>query len=397
MGTHQQTLGRVVMGYCYVKSLSWKKSVLRWKLQFISYKNEDCAESKANKPQKEWDIGSDRWPPLGFHKQLSIEDAKVRAKQLNADLYARKQEKQILVKNEQELREQLKQARWLPSEFVAEFEARFVRARDSETIAKRRRKTRAQIIWRAAQRAIREVGADPGEWFYHTYEFYDYFFRAKLSVKYVLVILKMVNPWGLFISRKLNQPFMALSPPRGYERARLIENYYSTPKRCSRASLPITPQQLLGAKETLLVANYNWLLLSVWFGLRPQEIDNLQDKSMWRVEIADCGKAILWVYQTKIVALPPEHRWKPIPIIFQEQTRALEVLESENFRRPLLKTMRQKFGDGVTLYCGRKGFADLMLSRGQKFENISIWMGHSSLGRTWTSYKDKRRFHLNCA
>lgn len=117
------------MGYYYVKSLNWKKSAPQWKLQFIFYKNEDCAESKAKKPKKEWDIGSDCWPPLGFHKQMSIEDAKVRAKQLNADLYARKQEKQILVKNEQELRELLKQAWWLPLDFVAEFEARFVRAR----------------------------------------------------------------------------------------------------------------------------------------------------------------------------------------------------------------------------------------------------------------------------
>jgi hypothetical protein len=35
-----------------------------------------------------------------------------------------------------------------------------------------------------------------------------------------------------------------------------------------------------------------------------------------------------------------------------------------------------------------------MLSKGQSFENISVWMGHSTLNRTWSSYKQRRKFHL---
>lgn len=57
--------------------------------------------------------------------------------------------------------------------------------------------------------------------------------------------------------------------------------------------------------------------------------------------------------------------------------------------------MVRYFGPGVTLYAGRKGFSDLMLSRGQSFENISIWMGHSTLQRTWRSYKSRRKFHVD--
>jgi hypothetical protein len=106
------------------------------------------------------------------------------------------------------------------------------------------------------------------------------------------------------------------------------------------------------------------------------------------------GKKILWVFQTKIVALPAEDRWKPIPIIFDEQHHALKILEQGNFRRPLMKTLKTNIGSQITLYGGRKGFSDLMLSKGQSFENISIWMGHSSLHRTWQSYKSRRRFHL---
>jgi hypothetical protein len=43
------------MGY-YVRTLPWKKSDPKWKLQFVSYKSQDTKESKAIKAKKEWDI-----------------------------------------------------------------------------------------------------------------------------------------------------------------------------------------------------------------------------------------------------------------------------------------------------------------------------------------------------
>ncbi|NBW82182.1 hypothetical protein EBR21_10565 [bacterium] len=385
------------MGYYYVRHLSWKKSAPHWKLQFVSYKKSDLGESSAKKPKKEWDIDPERWAPLGFHARMSVEDAKARAKQLNLDLRAKEQEKLLLERKRQETSERLKLARWLPVEFVSEFESRFLRDRSSEGRTDQRQKPRAARVWRAAQRAIAATGVEPGEWFLHTYEIYDYFYRAHLSIKYVNVILKMMNLWGFFISRKLSQPFLPLPMPRGYERARLIENYYHTKKQVGRGSIPITPTQLDSEKKLLSGANYNWLFLSVWLGLRPQEIDNLKNEGMWRVEETLRGVSVLWVYQTKIIALPPEERWKPIPLLFAEQEIALKILMSGKFRRPIPKTMRKRFGEGITLYGGRKGFSDLMLSLGQKLENISVWMGHATLNRTWTSYKDKKRFHLNFA
>jgi hypothetical protein len=59
-----------------------------------------------------------------------------------------------------------------------------------------------------------------------------------------------------------------------------------------------------------------------------------------------------------------------------------------------MKTMRKYFGEGVDLYAGRKGFTDLMLAKGHSLENISVWMGHSTLERTWKSYKNRRRYHF---
>ena len=72
----------------------------------------------------------------------------------------------------------------------------------------------------------------------------------------------------------------------------------------------------------------------------------------------------------------------------------MQMAGSEHFKRPLRKALRKYFGAGVTLYAGRKGFTDLMLSKKHSIENISVCMGHSSLQRTWRSYKNRKKFHL---
>lgn len=138
---------------------------------------------------------------------------------------------------------------------------------------------------------------------------------------------------------------------------------------------------------------FNWLYLSVWLGLPPQEVDNLKNKDLWRVEETSSSK-ILWVFQTKIVSLSYEDRWKPIPILFEEQEFAVRIIKAQKFQRPLVKTIHHYFGEGIDLYGGRKGFVDLMLSKCHALENISVWMGHSTLERTWRSYKQRKKYHI---
>lgn len=382
------------MGY-FVRALPWKKSLPRWKVQFVSYKKEDIKNSPAKKPKKEWDIENTRWRSLGFHSLMTVEEAKVRARQLNAQRCLKEQEKRIQLRKLEDAQSARRFDSVLPMEFVAEFEQRFIRIRDSETIKGLRRKSRAYVIWKAAQRVIYELQIDPSDWLYSSHEIYDYFHRRKLSLRYSFAILKFVNLWGFFISKKLARPFHPIPVPRGYERQRLLDAFYEKDRtKCSVPSKEINPEQLAEVHGKLNQPNFNWIFLTVWLGLRPQEVDNLQDRSLWRVEMLANGRKLLWVFQTKIIALPPEDRWKPIPIIFEQQEFALRIIESGTFKRPLTKTIRKYFGQGTTLYGGRKGFSDLMLSKGQAFENISVWMGHSTLDRTWKSYKRRRKFHL---
>lgn len=106
---------------------------------------------------------------------------------------------------------------------------------------------------------------------------------------------------------------------------------------------------------------------------------------------------MLWVYQTKLMSVPPRYRWKLIPIVFEGQMDAVKIIESGDFKRPLSKCVRHHFGSYTTLYGGRKGFTDLMLDHQQQLENISQWMGHFSIERTWRSYKSRCVTHFNAA
>ena len=378
----------------YIKSLPDKKSDPKWKIQYVSFKKADAPNSKAKEPRRTWDISKKRWQSLGFNEFLYLEEAKARAKQLNAQLHLKRQEERLKKMEDERFQLQKRHDAVLPYEFVAEFEERFIRKSVRQTEEGFRRSASAYKKWQAAQRMIVAIGTDPSEWFYDTYKIYDYFYHQKMSVSYISSILRMANLWGFFFCRKLARPFLPISSPRGYERLRLIEAHYEKQKNVCRPSKPLFLEDLYKVKGSLNKKNFNWLFISIWFGLRPQEIDNLKDKNFWKIEILPSGRKILWVLQTKIIAVPFEDRWKPIPLLFDEQFFALKIIESGNFKRPLVKTMRKHFDQGVTLYGGRKGFTDFMLSKGQSLENISIWMGHSTLSRTWRSYKNRRQFHL---
>ena len=382
------------MGY-YVRHLSWKKSQPNWKIQYVSHKKSDSINSNAKRPKKEWDITTDRWRSLGFDFSMNFTEAKARAKQLNLIKEQKRQEERLHEIRQKELLFLKRHDCVLPDVFVNEFEKRFIRVRDSETITGKRKKTRAHMIWAAAQKMIIAIQYEPSDWFYYTHEIYDYVHLKQLSIRYIVAILKMANLWGFFICKKMGRPFLQIPSPRGYERYRLAEAYFSKPKKFRAASKALTPENLYGVRNNLNRKNFNWLFISIWLGLRPQEIDNILDASFWREEILSNKKKVLWIFQTKIVALPPEDRWKPIPILNSEQEFAFKIIKSKEFKRPLIKTMRKHFGNEISLYGGRKGFTDLMLSIGHSLENISVWMGHSTLDRTWRSYKDRKIFHIN--
>lgn len=124
------------MGY-FIKRLPFRKSSPHWKVQFVSYKKADIRpECRAKKPKREWDIQRQRWQVLGFSTFMTIEEARARAKQLNAQDHLRRQEGQVRKSEEEKRISQCRYNATMPSEFVAEFESRFVRKRDRSRLEK---------------------------------------------------------------------------------------------------------------------------------------------------------------------------------------------------------------------------------------------------------------------
>lgn len=343
------------MGY-YVKFLSWKKSKPNWKVQYVSYKKEHIDQIKnkdSKKPKKTWDVTKSRWRSLGFYNDMSILEARARAKQLNLIENTKRQEERIKEIEQRNLEIRQRCYIKLPDEFLLEFEKRFV-TKTHLSLERSDNKNRALRVWRAAQKVILAIDYEPSDWYYNIHDFYDYFYEKKLSIRYMNEIMKFVNLWGFFFCKKLGRPFFPVPRPGGYERRRIIAAFLEKTKEQKKVSDPITNDKLLKIKNDIRRDLYNWIYLTVWFGLRPKEVDNLHQDDNWKIEELYNGRKVLWIFQTKVIALPEEDRWKPIPILYKEQEEGLEIIKTKQHKRPLIKTMRLHFGKTYIFMVGER-------------------------------------------
>lgn len=126
-------------------------------------------------------------------------------------------------------------------------------------------------------------------------------------------------------------------------------------------------------------------MLQIGWGFVSMRDANDNPRCFWRVEQDGNGVDLLHVYQSKLTSISPKNRWKAIPIITPEQKQALRmIVVGEAIERPLPKTVQKYFG-------GRKGFHSLMQDRQQSSEDISRWLGHSSIKTTQQHYIERQR------
>ena len=130
---------------------------------------------------------------------MTIHEAKLRARQLNTQALLKRQEEQIRNITDKQTQFQLRHDSMLPSEFLTEFERVFVRSSDSQIELGLRKTTRAQVVWRAAQRMIVAVGLESSYWIYHSSHIYEYMVSQKMNVKYAHTVLSMVKAWVLVV------------------------------------------------------------------------------------------------------------------------------------------------------------------------------------------------------
>lgn len=267
-----------------------------------------------------------------------------------------------------------------PKRLLTEFETRILKEQicwNQENSNLKRYRT----CFRTAQKVSEQIALPPTEWSDNRNSIYLYFISNNYSVDYATKVIKLMNLWGRFYSKKTNSFFENVPPPQGEASIRIREAFYKKKPR-GREVLPLTLELLNKAKDRMIRPHWNWMFLSLWFGLRPSELMNLQ----WKVEVYK-GRVLFAVFQRKLSRLAPEKRWKFIPVLFEEQKLGLEIIRSGDYRPPMYKTLLRCFGKGYGLRSGRKGFVALMWDKGKYSKEITYrWLGHKSIRMTVDHY-----------
>jgi hypothetical protein len=319
------------------------------------------------------------WKALGFDETVDLETAKLKTKQLNQEAWLQKLEAKRN-KIEQRLKEEdAIECVYLPEIVVNKFENKISR------------KQNMMSHWRSAKRAIRFVKLHGWEFRRYPEKFYDYWRSESTSPSYVKKMIRILNDWGQFVSDEMNHEFSKMKGPSGADLTPIAKAYYKLRPR-GNESYPVSYDQLKEAKDKLRIDNYNWIYLTIWLGLRPEEVDYLKQEYHM---VTQGEVTAIDVFQPKLINQPEHKQWKLIPLLYLEQRIALQIIEAGNYKRPLVKTMERVFGDGFKLYAGRKGFEHQMIEvKGHEIETVAAWMGHQKIQTLWDKYRNRRKIRI---
>ena len=325
------------------------------------------------------DIPKDEWTKHGFRFDMSLDQAKNHVKIVNAqEKLSREERRRQGAKAVYEKTRLLQQA-FFPLEHVTEFES-----------LKLGVSLKAQSYWNKAREIITELALPCQDWEPKKELFYKAFFEREMSPAYVQKVLPLINRWGDFYAYKCNKPFRRIpSPPREWAKNLMKAHKRRERGKGNKKSQGLRPGVLYENKGRFKEEEYRWLYLSVWFGLRPIEVDLLNQSSgkfTWKIREVSKEKR-LYVFQTKLEG-DEDHEWKFIPCRQKQQIEGLKLI-GKPLKRPSQIKMKKTFGGEITLYGGRQGFVKLMKFYKAPYEDIAKWLGHVEIERTYKDYTRK--------
>lgn len=301
---------------------------------------------------------------LGFRRDMSFEDARALAKSLqNVEWLTRRHKAYERTEHQEKLR-----GAFLTDQDAEEFEQKYLKEYKI-----------TQAWWKIVQQLILDIGIHPSEWFDRKSLVYGAFKSRKYAPNTAKKILRYLNIWGYFICKKYNRAWFKVPGLDGS-----WKNQLELTRKTSGASKPLSPELLESKKNSIPESAFKWLYISVWFGLRPREIDNLTkvNDKLWYIQ-----DDVLCIFQEKLFerGVPQDDCWKYIPVEFPEQRQALEYIKEGNFKKPIGacgRFMEITFGKGFSYYAGRNNFSGLLRDRGYDLEARKHWLGHLSIKTT---------------
>lgn len=355
----------------------WYKKSERWVLYY------SLDRGAAGKTGRLVGPGEQEYKELGLQPEMDVTKAREVLRVGQEDLKKRERDRR-----RHEITQRLTERReaksiYLPDSVVDNFESQVIK----------RLKIR-EPHWLVARDYVIKADLHPEKWFEESTVFYALFEKDSRSPDYTRRILRVLNEYGWFYCKFFNRVWRNIPNPRGDWRARVYKAY----KRKVLASgreiyVPrLDSEKLLVKESEFQPEEFNWLWVSLWFGLRPREINEYQEGQKWRVKIwhdKSIGKEVLTVFQSKIDDKP-----KHIPILYPEQQRASKMLQEAVFKQPFIGRVRRILDSPVKLYSGRKGFVNLMDDRGHSLQEVSIWLGHENTETTLRYYWDIAKVFL---
>lgn len=333
-------------------------------------------------------LPKESYEALGFQLHWSIAEARTSCKELN----------KVRAEEKQSIRRAILKSKEVKSLneyfFPTQLLVLFMEKLELENQGSERHLQKSFSVFKFVQAMCIKLKIKPPEYRDQQKKIFNYFVSKKVSVSYAKRIIAMTNTWGYFQCRMSGQFFEPIPTIKGNTRERIADAQATKVGKNTRLGVreqsePLTEDALKKLKDKAPPALYNFLHLTVYLGLRPEEAISLHDEESYKLEDRD-GLSILWVYQSKLKSVAKDKRWKLIPLILPEQQECLSIIASGEFKKCSYKYARTFLPKGTTFYGGRKNFIDMMLSYGQKLEDISMWMGHTSLDTSWKHYKNKK-------
>lgn len=325
-------------------------------------------------------IGSNRWVyvpqgawPQGLQQTFTLDDARTFAKSLTAAKNIEKKRTGIL--EQQHLRLVVASA-WLPHDVVSRFERVVIEPnldRCGKTVA----------LWKATQRIIQRVNTSPQDWRINPNIVYKVIAAEPKSVDWAGRLLRMINNYGFTYSDTRGLAWQPL--PKMPERYLVAIHDMAEQAGIGQKSLPISFDNLAKLRGKLKLHHWNWCNIAFWFGLRPEEVDQIRrDKTKWSVD-----GDVLKIWQPKLRKIKYNDRFKYIPAELPQQLEALKIILSDaRIQRPSRAVVKRAYPDGVTNYGFRHGFTSYMDELDKPMELVSRWLGHKHLSTTETYYRN---------
>lgn len=307
---------------------------------------------------------------LGFRQSMNLEEARAHCRPIQS-------EKKLAIQAERrgKIEARLKQTRvqasaWLPDNIVHEFEA---------DVLPYKAHPEKPHEWALAKEIISSLNYPPSEWYFKPEPIFKPFELKGLGLDYIQRVLRLINIYGAYYSHKRKTSFYPIEMPSKNLKEKILRAFHS--KGASRQVYALTNEALDAARPKLTNKNYNWLYLTVWLGLRPREVDQLiksNTPKYWKIDTSDKRFTIIRVFQRKLQEKGVEDAkcWKAIPLVEPEQEKCVEIIKSQEFKRPLLKTVHTHISDKISLRSGRRYFRTLMRLRGYSDNITWRWMGH---------------------